>query len=101
MHETRSNYDLNAVSFVAKRTGWATGEAGIVLKTTDGGFNWEPKSTGVNKTLHGIIALSEKDIYAVGEEGIIIRSTDGGETWEQGAHRYRQQSLCHHAFQGR
>ena len=76
---------LNAVSFIAKRVGWAAGEAGIVLKTTDGGFNWEPKLTGVNKTviLHGIIALSEKEIYAVGEEGIIIHSTDGGETWEQ------------------
>ena len=46
----------------------------------------EPKSTGINKTLHGIIALSEKEVYAVEvyiEEGIIIRSTDGGETWEQ------------------
>ena len=67
----------------AKRTGWAVGEAGIVLKTTDGGFTWQPTMTGVTKNLHGIIALSEKEIYAVGEEGIIIRSTDGGETWEQ------------------
>jgi photosystem II stability/assembly factor-like uncharacterized protein len=83
MHETKSNYDLNAVSFIAKRTGWAVGEAGIVLKTTDGGFAWEPKLTGVTQTLHGIITLSEQEIYAVGEEGIIIHSTDAGETWEQ------------------
>ena len=56
---------------------------GIVLKTSDGGFTWEPKLTGVPKNLHGIVAHSEQEIYAVGEEGTIVRSTDGGETWEQ------------------
>jgi photosystem II stability/assembly factor-like uncharacterized protein len=83
MHETKSNYDLNAVSFITKRKGWAAGEAGIVLRTIDGGFTWEPILTGVPKDLHGIVSLSEQEIYAVGNEGTIVRSTDGGETWEQ------------------
>ena len=59
------------------------GRYGIVLRTTDGGFEWEAIPSGVARDLYAILALSESEIYAVGAEGTIIHSTDAGDTWER------------------
>ncbi|VVO78010.1 Ycf48-like protein [Pseudomonas fluorescens] len=47
--------DLVAVSFVNERLGWAVGHDGVVLKTTDGGANWEMV---LNGRLYGDILVS-------------------------------------------
>ena len=83
MHESNTIYNLNSVDFVTKRIGWIVGEAGLVLKTEDGGFTWQPKMTGTAQTLNSIIAISEEKLFAVGGSGTIVRSEDGGKTWQQ------------------
>ena len=40
--------DLRAVSFVDTRSGWAAGENETVLRTTNGGADWEEVRTGVS-----------------------------------------------------
>src|SRR5262245_33122667 len=37
---------INSIRFTPdKRHGWATGGDGVVLRTTNGGFDWEPQET--------------------------------------------------------
>ena len=36
--------DLQAVSFVNTKTGWAAGDHNIVIKTADGGATWESRT---------------------------------------------------------
>lgn len=55
---------------------------GIVLKTTDGGDTWVPKTTGVIEGLEAISFVDLNTGYVAGQDGIFMKTTDGGETWE-------------------
>jgi hypothetical protein len=69
---------------VDNNLGWAIGYTqtgtGGILKTTDGGNNWEINTGNLNSKLN---ALCIKDNYgwAVGENGLILRTTDAGVAW--------------------
>lgn len=54
-----------------------------VLRTTDGGENWERTNFQINKSI-GLIDVSAVDAmtcWVVGTEGQAHRTVDGGETW--------------------
>lgn len=40
-------HDLRAVRFLDGANGWAVGDEGTILHTTDGGSTWEVQSSGV------------------------------------------------------
>jgi len=71
--------DLYAVSFVDAQNGWAVGDFGNILNTTDGGATWQLGILDV--ALFGVKFISTQVGWAVGDGGVIIRTTDGGETW--------------------
>lgn len=67
-------------SFLNTSTGWATGEKGAVIKTTDGGTTWAPQyvntSLGINEiqfpdSLYGFCGAGS-DLYT---------TTNSGQTW--------------------
>ena len=71
---------LNGVYMHDTQSGWICGNAGILLKTTNGGQNW----TQVAVTANDINSITFKNIntgIAVGDNGIIIRTTNGGANW--------------------
>ena len=41
-YEVEEN-DLNEIQFIDENTGWAVGENGIVIRTTNGGVTWVEK----------------------------------------------------------
>ena len=61
--------------------GWATGELGTVLHTTDGGKTWTKQTTGVEKTLFGISFPDAQHGWVVGIDALILHTADGGQTW--------------------
>jgi photosystem II stability/assembly factor-like uncharacterized protein len=67
--------------FINQNTGWACGDGGRILKTTNGGINWVQQATGVNKRLEGIEAVDENILYSVGWFETILKSTNGGTSW--------------------
>jgi photosystem II stability/assembly factor-like uncharacterized protein len=73
--------NLNSVYFTDANNGYAVGDSGIILKTTDGGAYWEIKSSGVTSNLYSVHFPSISHGYAVGEGGIILKSSNGGENW--------------------
>ena len=72
------------VHFLADgRAGWAVGDVGTILATTDGGETWEPRTSGTTKWLGALHFMADgRAGWAVGDVGTILATTDGGETWE-------------------
>lgn len=75
------NTSLLDIDFVNENTGWACGDDGVVVKTTNGGMNWVQQNTGLFKRLEGIDAVDANIIYSVGWFQTIIKSTNGGSNW--------------------
>jgi len=74
--------DLYAVHFPeGTHVGYAVGDSGAILKTTDGGDTWVQQAAGVSGALNSVHFKSNDTGYAVGEAGSAIRTTDGGATW--------------------
>ena len=77
---------LRGVSAVNERVAFASGAGGTVLKTVDGGTNWQ-KLTVTNEPLdfRDIDAVSERIVYILsigpGTASRIYKTTDGGNTW--------------------
>ncbi len=75
---------LIRMQFVNDRTGWACGETGTILVTSDGGRNWKTqRAAQVRKILYGVSALDELRAWMVGAGGIALRTVDGGENWNE------------------
>ncbi len=86
----RSNYGNNyvAVSMADSLTGWAVGNAGLIVKTTNGGATWTNQTSGATISINNVFAINPLVAYACGGGGsgaanvsILLRTTDGGVTW--------------------
>lgn len=84
---------IRTIDFADDNIGYAVGEAGIILKTTDGGNNWniiEWQYAGdVYTGLRDVCCVSENETWVVGYTyqpeiygGFIMHTSNGGETWE-------------------
>jgi photosystem II stability/assembly factor-like uncharacterized protein len=69
------------VSFINQNTGWASGDYGVILKTTNGGINWIQQNSGSTNHLEGIHAVDANTVYCVGWWQTILKTTNGGNSW--------------------
>ncbi len=53
-------------------TSFAVGQGGTVLRTTDGGLQWQRMATPDTSDLVGVWGISPSDVYAVGARGTIL-----------------------------
>ncbi|HWA07089.1 MAG TPA: YCF48-related protein [Ignavibacteria bacterium] len=70
------------IDFVNENTGWACGDNGVIVKTTNGGVNWVQQSSGITNRLEGIDAVDQNLVWCVGWWNTILKSTDGGNNWQ-------------------
>ncbi|MDI6766716.1 MAG: YCF48-related protein [Bacteroidota bacterium] len=85
-----------SLSFIDDMIGWAVGDSGLILKTTDGGNNWNLYDRVFNYSLEkvqfidgtlgfisgGILAPSHPPTTLSISKGIILRTTDSGTQWD-------------------
>lgn len=69
------------IYFLNDSLGWAAGDYGLVLSTTNGGKWWNEQTTNVRSYLNDIGFFNSKVGVCVGDSGRILRTTDGGSTW--------------------
>src|SRR5688572_17416966 len=75
--------DLLDIEFINQNTGWACGDGGVILKTTNGGINWVQQVSGINnKILNGIHPVDLNTVYCVGWFQTILKTTNGGTNWQ-------------------
>ncbi|MEO8083007.1 MAG: YCF48-related protein [Ardenticatenales bacterium] len=70
---------INDLVFLDAREGWAAGDEGVLMHTTDGGDTWQRVGEGVTRdALLGVGIARPGVVYAVGTHGAIVRFTDPG-----------------------
>lgn len=72
---------VNAAYFANAQRGWVVGEAGLILRTDDGGANWTAQRSGVDVSLWQVRFSDAQKGYAVGDKATLLRTEDGGESW--------------------
>jgi len=70
-----------SVPFAQATTGWAVGQNGTILKTTNSGTNWITQSSGTNDDLYSVYFNNTNTGFIVGENGTILRTTNGGSNY--------------------
>ncbi len=75
--------DYLGIHFVNVDTGWAVGNLGALIKTTNSGTNWATEETNTSIPILKVNSFNGQTVIASGFSGLIIRSTDGGENWTQ------------------
>ncbi len=85
------NASLRDVAFVDADRGWAVGDRGVILRTSDGGNRWHRVPTPTSVRLDGVAFLDANRGWAVGgstrpytheSRGVVLATTDGGRRWE-------------------
>jgi len=99
--ETPSERTLLGVSFPTATAGYAVGDQGVILATTDGGATWKEQASGVpgidptcntgpggepiestcTNALFDVDFVDATTGWAVGSDGIVLHTGDGGTTW--------------------
>src|SRR5436305_10137608 len=85
----RTDVQLRGISAVSSKVAWASGAKGTVLRTIDGGENWE------TLVIAGADSLDFRDIQAFdqnttfvlsigpGDQSRIYKTSDGGKIWQR------------------
>jgi photosystem II stability/assembly factor-like uncharacterized protein len=69
------------ITFVDANTGWAVGEAGQILKTSDGGTTWVPQASHVTDDLRYVRFANASVGWVIGDHQATLKTTDAGATW--------------------
>ena len=85
----KQDLELQSVYFVTPDIGWAAGEAGTIIKTTNGGSTWTPQLGGDPhndaRRIMGLRFVDQSNGFAVQTTGtgdwVLLHTTDG-ENWE-------------------
>ncbi|HRK00970.1 MAG TPA: YCF48-related protein [Saprospiraceae bacterium] len=80
-----TNENLYDIKFLNEKTGWAVGDAGVVIKTTDGGANWinvPNPSIQYGGLMWSIQPIDSEVVYAVAGYDFIMKTTNGGSNWD-------------------
>lgn len=64
--------------FVNNNIAWAVGPYGLIMKTEDGGKNWEVKT----RVIEGILTFVNEKVGWNAKGGTIFYTDDGGDTWK-------------------
>ena len=77
---------LLATEFVDPAHGWAVGQDGTIIATSDGGETWYSQASGFELTIRSVDFVDTQTGWAVGHLGLILHTADGGQTWAQQGH---------------
>jgi len=75
--------NLRGLWFVDSLKGWACGDSGVILHTSNGGIDWIKQNSGVNVALEDVFFLNSLNGWICGDSGTILNTTDAGFTWSK------------------
>jgi len=70
----------NAIYMVDTLKGWAVGDEGIIIHTSDG-QNWFEQENQQENSLFDVYFLDLNNGWAIGSGGTIVHTNNGGENW--------------------
>ncbi len=78
-----SGVDYNSVSFVDASYGWIAGTKGTIIRTRNGGANWQTLSTGTTRDFVAVSFVDRQKGWALTSDAWVYRTQDGGESWQR------------------
>jgi len=72
---------INKIFVLNPDTVYAVGNNGLLVRTKDGGNNWEQINLNTNEYLYDIVFISNSKGYLCGSNAKLLKSNDGGNTW--------------------
>ena len=72
---------LNDVYCISQDVVVVVGDAGTILKTTDGGTSWLPRNSGTTSGLLKVQFANPNVGYVQTNSGTLLKTIDGGESW--------------------
>jgi photosystem II stability/assembly factor-like uncharacterized protein len=76
--DIESLYDI---VFSDEQNGWAVGKNGVIIRTSNGGQNWQTQESGTSKNFAAITFTDGQSGWIVGEN-IILHTQNGGDSWQ-------------------
>ena len=92
--ESGTTANLHGVWFVDSLNGWACGDSGIILHTTNAGIDWATQNSTVSVTLTDVFFMDSLNGWACGDSGTILNTSVAGLSWNRRATTVH--SLLHH-----
>lgn len=79
---SNTNRNLNGVFFLPDgREGWAVGEAGTIMHSSDAGATWANQTSQTSAILNAVFFADPDTGWAVGNLGTVLRTGNRGGTW--------------------
>ena len=75
------NTNFQDVYFVDENTGWAVGDMGLIVCTSNGGAAWTAQDSRTETFLRSVYFVDGKNGWVTGDDGLIVHTEDGGNTW--------------------
>jgi len=82
---------LRVCSFIDSLRGWAAGDSGVIIHTTNGGIDWTIQETKIFENIHSLFFLNERLGWGLGWSltysdrayygTVVISTTNGGINW--------------------
>lgn len=73
--------NLKKVQVLNSQVVYASGEAGTMLKTTNGGLDWRMLRTRTNMNLNALSMVHLDSGFVVGDSGLVLRTANSGTAW--------------------
>jgi len=78
-----TNQPLRDIYFATPLHGWAIGDSGTILHTTDGGLEWALQSIALSDHLYAVFFVDSVTGWIAGANGTLLHTNDGGNIWQQ------------------
>lgn len=82
-----SNSLITDIFFLDSLRGWAVGNNNGIIRTIDGGNQWEELSSGLpsGETFWfiSVFFTTEQNGWIVGENGLVLKTNNSGDSWEK------------------
>jgi photosystem II stability/assembly factor-like uncharacterized protein len=78
-----TRYTLNQIDMVSAHEGWAVGDHGTILHTTDGGLTWAGQAVPSSEPVYSVAFVDALHGIA-GSNNAVLYTANGGATWQVG-----------------
>lgn len=72
---------IHDLSYLDDTTIWAVGDGGLVLRSEDGGLNWEELDLPLSNDLWSVSGYAADSLWISGSDGLVKATGDGGNSW--------------------
>ncbi|HZW39497.1 MAG TPA: YCF48-related protein [Ignavibacteriaceae bacterium] len=77
--------NLNKLFFIDSSSGWACGDSGVIIYSSDKGNSWTSQLTGLSSEIVSIFFIDSSLGYALSyslDGTIVLKTTNGGNVWD-------------------